>query len=100
MDFGMSHRPSFDEFISLARPGRLVPVFRQLVGDALTPVSAFDKLRAHPWAFLFESVIGGEKIGRYSFLGSDPFLLFQARGTAIVLTESPGSSPGDPTRAA
>src|SRR5208283_5358622 len=47
-------------------------------GDTLTPVSAFCKIQEGDWSFLFESVVGGERVGRYSFLGSGPFLRFQA----------------------
>src|SRR5262249_6217815 len=74
----MVYRPTFDEFAQLARDYSVVPVYRQLVGDTLTPVSAFCKIQEGEWAFLFESVVGGERLGRYSFLGSGPFLRFQA----------------------
>jgi anthranilate synthase component 1 len=74
----MHYRPTYDEFIELARTASVVPVYRQLIGDTLTPVSAFCKIQEGEWAFLFESVVGGERLGRYSFLGSGPFLRFQA----------------------
>jgi anthranilate synthase component 1 len=74
----MRYRPTFEEFVELARNASLVPVYRQLVGDTLTPVSAFCKIQEGDWAFLFESVVGGERVGRYSFLGSGPFCRFQA----------------------
>ncbi len=77
------HRPSLDEFKNLARGASLVPVYRQLVGDTLTPVTAFCKIQDGDWSFLFESVIGGERVGRYSFLGSAPFLRFQAHDRHI-----------------
>src|SRR5438477_3601071 len=72
------HRPSLAEFQGLAAAHSLVPVYRQLVGDTLTPVTAFGKIQEGDWSFLFESVIGGERLGRYSFLGAGPFLRFQA----------------------
>jgi anthranilate synthase component 1 len=72
------YRPSPEEFLELARQYSLVPVYRQLVGDTDTPVTAFCKIQEGDWSFLFESVIGGERLGRYSFLGSGPFLRFQA----------------------
>ncbi len=53
---------------------RLVPVYRRLVSDSLTPVSAFHKIDAGRCACLFESVVGGEKVGRYSFLATEPVL--------------------------
>jgi anthranilate synthase component 1 len=74
----MHYRPTFDEFATLAADASVVPVYRQLIGDTLTPVSAFCKIQEGEWAFLFESVVGGERLGRYSFLGSGPFLRFQA----------------------
>jgi anthranilate synthase component 1 len=77
----MPHRPTFDEFAALARGHTVVPVYRQLTGDALTPVSAFCMVQEGDWSFLFESVVGGERVGRYSFLGSGPFRTFEARGT-------------------
>src|SRR5262245_33170226 len=71
---------SFDEFKDLARRGTFVPVFKEIVADLLTPVSAFLKIAEHSdYAFLFESVEGGEHVGRYSFLGKDPFLILRAR---------------------
>ncbi len=87
----MAHRPDFAEFSRRAGDARLVPVYRQLVGDALTPVSAFRRIERPGPSFLFESVIGGEKVGRYSFLGSEPFLRFEARGRQVTIT--PANDP-------
>ena len=69
----VSH-PSPGEFGQYAEQARFVPVFRQLTADTLTPVSAWQRVATGDWSFLFESVVGGEKIGRYSFVGSQPFL--------------------------
>jgi anthranilate synthase component 1 len=80
------HCPSFEEFTSWAQGAPCVPVYRQLTGDCLTPVSAFSRIERTAPSFLFESVIGGEKVGRYSFLGTEPFLRFEARGHEVVLT--------------
>src|SRR5213595_1149855 len=79
------YHPSPEEFVELAKRHSLVPVYRQLVGDTLTPVSAFCKIQESDWSFLFESVVGGERHGRYSFLGAGPFLRFQAFGPRIRL---------------
>jgi anthranilate synthase component 1 len=84
----MSHFPERPQFDALARQHRLVPVYRRLFADGLTPLSAFARLDSGPSACLFESVIGGEKVGRYSFLGADPFLLFEARGSAVRVVET------------
>jgi anthranilate synthase component 1 len=92
------HLPSFDEFAELAKSHTVVPVYRRLVGDTLTPVSAFCKLREGDRAFLFESVVGGERIGRYSFLGSGPFQLFEATRDRIR-TNDGESVRADPLKA-
>src|SRR4051794_33401266 len=71
---------SFEAFTELARRGTFVPVCKEIVADLLTPVSAFLKIAEHAdYAFLLESVEGGEHVGRYSFLGKDPFLLLRSR---------------------
>lgn len=74
----MRHYPDLDGYLKLARDYSLVPVYRQLMGDTITPVSAFNRIQEGDWCFLFESVVGGERVGRYSFLGAGPFLTFQA----------------------
>jgi len=86
---------SFEEFKELARRGTFVPVCKEIVADLLTPVSAFLKIAEDAdYAFLLESVEGGEHVGRYSFLGKDPFLILRARHDktfierAGVVTES------------
>ncbi len=79
----MPHRPTPAEFAAFATAHTVVPVYRQLVADTLTPVSAFAKIRGEGWAFLFESVVGGERVGRYSFLGAGPFRTFEAYGHRV-----------------
>ena len=81
----MSHQPDFETFSQLAGQAELVPVYRQLVSDTLTPVGAFNRIDAGRCAFLFESVIGGERVGRYSFVGAEPFLEFEARGRELEI---------------
>ena len=71
---------SFEAFKELARRGTFVPVCKEIVADLLTPVSAFLKIAENAdYAFLLESVEGGEHVARYSFLGKDPFLILRAR---------------------
>ena len=71
---------SFEEFRELAQRGTFVPVCKEIVADLLTPVSAFLKIAEDAdYAFLLESVEGGEHVGRYSFLGKDPFLILRSR---------------------
>jgi anthranilate synthase component 1 len=72
-----------------AERGTFVPVWREIMADLLTPVSAFLKVAEHSdYAFLLESVEGGEQVGRYSFLGKDPFLIVRARGTETTLEQA------------
>ena len=77
--------PTSAEFQTLAQQARFVPVYRQLTADTLTPVTAYQRIASGPWAFLFESVVGGEKIGRFSFVGSHPFLTLTATGHNVVI---------------
>jgi anthranilate synthase component I len=93
------HRPTFEEFARRVGQAPCVPVYRQLTGDGLTPVSAFRKLERASPSFLFESVIGGEKVGRFSFLGTEPFLRFEARGREARVFDplDPDSAPWTPT---
>ena len=80
---------SYDEFVDLARRGTFVPVVKEIMADLLTPVSAFLKIAEHSdYAFLFESVEGGEQVARYSFLGKDPFLVLRSRGGKTVIDRS------------
>ncbi len=94
---------SLDDFMSMARarPGGFVPVVREVIADTLTPVSALLRLRAcSPDAFLLESVEGGERIGRYSFLGLDPFARISATGDRVaweVLRPARGMSAAPPS---
>jgi anthranilate synthase component 1 len=77
---------SFDEFKELARRGTFVPVCKEVVADLLTPVSAFLKVAEHSdYAFLLESVEGGERVARYSFLGKDPFMVLRSRGGKTLI---------------
>jgi len=64
--------PSKAEFLELAKRGNLIPVYREIIADTETPVSAYQKLQKSGGSFLLESVEGGERVGRYSFLGSHP----------------------------
>ncbi|MCC7008902.1 MAG: anthranilate synthase component I [Acidobacteria bacterium] len=80
---------SYEDFAELARRATFVPVCREIMADLLTPVSAFLKIAEHAdYAFLFESVEGGEQVGRYSFLGKDPFLVVRGRAGETVIEES------------
>jgi anthranilate synthase component 1 len=78
--------PDYTEFARLARTATLVPVAKTVAADLRTPVSAFLSVAAEePNAFLLESVEGGEKIGRYTFLGARPYMILRARGRQITI---------------
>ncbi len=84
------HAPTFSPFQRLAGQYDLVPVYRCLTSDTLTPVSAFRKLDTGGTACLFESVIGGERVGRYSFLAVEPYAVFSAKDTTVTIRRSDG----------
>jgi anthranilate synthase component 1 len=77
---------SYAEFSELCARGNVVPVFETFRADTETPVSVFLKLKDEsPYSFLLESIEGGEKLARYSFLGFDPFLIFEITGRQFIL---------------
>src|SRR3981081_3264805 len=87
---------SFEEFRDLARRGTFVPVCKEIVADLLTPVSAFLKIAEDAdYAFLLESVEGGEHVGRYSFLGKDPFLILRSRGGRTTIERGGRTTESD-----
>ncbi len=77
--------PTFSEFRELSKKGNVIPVYRQLFADTLTPVSAFQKVSETDYAFLLESADGGEKIARYSLIGSNPFSGFKCKGPNVEI---------------
>jgi anthranilate synthase component I len=87
---------SFEEFKELARRGTFVPVVKEIVADLLTPVSAFLKVAEHAdYAFLLESVEGGEHVARYSFLGKDPFLILTSKNGKTVIERGGTTTESD-----
>ena len=72
------YTPTLDEVRRLGQYGNLVPVYREVVADLETPVSAYLKVARQPYSFLLESVEGGERLARYSFIGSEPNLVLKA----------------------
>ena len=81
------HFPSFDEFTSLAQHGNLIPVCREILADMETPVSAFRKIDDGQTSFLLESIEGGEKWARYSFLGTGPGRMFRSKDNYFEIVE-------------
>jgi anthranilate synthase component 1 len=89
-------QPSAREFLALSRKHSLVPVYRTVTADLETPVSAFLRIAAEePEAFLLESVEGGEHVGRYTFIGVEPYKKMVARGTRITVREGRRESAFD-----
>src|SRR6186713_2734163 len=87
---------TFEEFVELTRRGTFVPVYKEIMADLLTPVSAFLKIAEHSdYAFLLESVEGGEQVGRYSFLGKDPFLILRSRGGKTIVDRAGQTSESE-----
>jgi len=82
-----TYHPSLEEFRQLCGRGNVVPVYRQLMADALTPVLAFEKIAGAQDCFLLESASGPENIGRFSILGSAPFAAFKSNGNQVSVTE-------------
>src|SRR3989337_2202633 len=80
--------PTFSEFKEKLRHGNVIPVWGEILADFDTPVSAISKIDNGDYAFLLESVEGGEKWGRYSFLGTDPSVIFRSKGTRIEIIEN------------
>jgi anthranilate synthase component 1 len=79
--------PDIESFSAAAKSADIVPVYRQLLADHLTPVTAFEVLGRDANAFLLESVVGGEKIARYSFIATNPSLLYTATGPKAVIVQ-------------
>lgn len=77
--------PDLEAFKKLSREGNLIPLYREILADMETPVTALMKLRAKPYVFLLESVEGGEKWARYSFVGADPQVVFQVSGDEVLI---------------
>ena len=80
---GLELRPSFEEFAALAVEYAIVPVFCEVVADTLTPVAAYLNIVGEANGFLLESVEGGERWGRYSFVGRNPLATLVARGSRV-----------------
>ncbi|MDD2752108.1 MAG: anthranilate synthase component I, partial [Candidatus Omnitrophica bacterium] len=77
--------PDLNEFLKLTKQGNVIPVYKEINADLDTPVSAFLKIGESEYAFLLESVEEQENVGRYSFLGSNPALVFRSKGKSIQL---------------
>jgi len=82
------HSPTLDEFLKLAAQGNVIPITRRLLADIETPLSAYRKIRGQGESFLFESVEGGEHLGRYSFVGCNPRAVIRQTGDRVEVIEN------------
>ena len=95
----MSRDSDFADYARRAAPGGIVPVVRELAADTLTPVTAYAAIARPPFAFLLESLVGGERWARYTFMGTEPREAWRYRGgaaerwTAAAGWEPPQSAP-------
>jgi anthranilate synthase component 1 len=85
--------PTFERFVELSKQGNIIPIFKAVTADLLTPVLAYLKIESGvSHAFLLESVEGGEKIARYSFLGCNPYLTLQSKGDVVEIVRGAEST--------
>jgi anthranilate synthase component 1 len=82
------HPSSSEEFFDLAQKGNLVPVYAEFSAALETPLAVFLKLRQGPYGFLLESVERGQNLGRYSFIGTEPYLLFSSKDGKVKIVEN------------
>ena len=82
------YSPTLAEFLNLATQGNLIPVARRILADLETPLSAYRKIRGQGESFLFESVEGGEHVGRYSFVGCNPRAVIRQDGQHVQVIEN------------
>ena len=80
--------PTQEEFLKLATQGNLIPVTRTILADFETPLSAYRKIRGQGESFIFESVEGGEHLGRYSFVGCNPRAIIRQTGNRVEIIEN------------
>ena len=89
-------RPTIEDFRRIAKPGALVPVYREIVSDLETPVGAYLKIATgQAYSFLLESVEKADQIGRYSFLGANPSVLLRSKGKSVTITRNGESNTFD-----
>ena len=80
--------PKRQEFIALAKQANVIPVAKEVYSDTKTPIGIFMRYADEPDSFLLESVEGGEKWGRYSFIGRNPYMTFSCSGDAVTIRKN------------
>src|SRR5437660_5685857 len=88
LELSPMYSPTLEEFLRLATQGNLIPVTRKLLADIETPLSAYRKIRGQGESFLFESVEGGEHLGRYSFVGCNPRAIVRQINDRVEILEN------------
>ena len=99
----MNIQPTKSEFEQLSKKGNTIPVYLDLTADCETPLGAYSKIRREGPAFLFESIVGGERISRFSFLGADPRKVFRVFEDKTTIQHKDGATetvdtPADPLK--
>src|ERR1043165_10157739 len=88
--------PTFEEFEREATRGNVVPVTRVVLADLQTPLGAFIRIAGDaPHAFLLESIEGGERLARYSFIGANPWMIVRARGNKTAIQKESNQETAD-----
>ena len=82
--------PDLEQFRQMSQRGNLIPIYKTILADLETPVSAFYKIRSGDYDFLLESVEGGERLARYSFLGKDPFMVIRSNAGRVLIERAEG----------
>lgn len=95
----MNIQPSRSEFEQLSKQGNTIPVYLDLTADCETPLGAYSKIREEGPAFLFESIVGGERISRFSFLGANPRKIFRVFEDTTSILHKDGETETVPTPA-
>lgn len=88
MSKNLTFYPSLEEFTSLTEQGTIIPVYSEILADMETPVSAYKKIATGKYSFLLESMQGGEKWARFSFIGCNPALIFRSKGNTVELLKN------------
>lgn len=91
-EMGLVIRPDGESFQDIAKRQKIVPVYAELLGDTMTPVQALMRFRDKEYLFLLESAEGGERWGRYSFLGFDPWKVWEVKGGEMRITDGRDTS--------
>src|ERR1044072_2296190 len=87
---------NYEDFLKLAQEGTVIPVSKRVMADLLTPVAAYLKIeRLSPYSFLLESVEGGEKVARHSFLGFNPDTVGSSRAGIVTIETADGRQETD-----